>query len=100
MTCKAYILIALLIHSCTYASAQLTNRQKVIALLLEQHKLKPMRTATYQPEVLTAPSSSILCSSVNPVPKYSLPKGNVFCRMEDYVQMHTPMKLNIGVGGQ
>ncbi|MCW3127036.1 MAG: hypothetical protein JWO03_2694 [Bacteroidetes bacterium] len=100
MTGRTYILLVLLFTAGISASAQVTNRHKVIEMILEEHKIKPLHSSTYQPEVLTPHSSSILCTSVNPVPKYSLPKGNVFCRLEDYVQMHTPMKLNIGVGGQ
>ena len=34
------------------------------------------------------------------IPKYCLAKGAVICRLEEYVQLHSPFKLNIGVGGE
>ena len=99
MKYKAYILLFLPCLSFVTVSAQ-TNRQKVVALILEEHQLKSRHSGMSQSEVRTSQPLSLLCTSINPLPKYTLPKGNVFCRFEDYVQMHTPMKLNIGVGGQ
>ena len=38
--------------------------------------------------------------TVSSIPKYCLAKGAVICRLEEYVQLHSPIKLNIGVGGE
>lgn len=34
------------------------------------------------------------------VPAYCLARGAVICRLEEYVQLHAPLKLNIGLGGE
>ena len=60
--------------------------------------------AKYERLVSMIPFDGKIRNSVLDTPeslkRYSLPKGNVVCRLEEYVQLHTPMKLNIGVGGQ
>ncbi len=49
--------------------------------------------------ILIKSKSSVVFTS-EPLPRFKLSHGAIICRFEDYVQMHTPMKLNIGVGGQ
>jgi hypothetical protein len=104
MKCKTYILLILSFGYGVSAMAQATNRQKIVNMILSGCKFKAHIARSYQSELLvndlSGSSSIMLAPAVCPVPRYSLPKGNVFCRLEDYVQMHTPMKLNIGVGGQ
>lgn len=96
-----WIWLCLLICSVGGSFAQSANRGKVICLLLKESRFRVHQT----PQILLAkemrdiPAPSVL-AHVDAVPKYSLPKGNVVCRLEEYVQLHTPMKLNIGVGGQ
>ena len=97
---RIYIMLALSLLLHITAAAQVSNRQKVIALILWQSKAKPHSNPLSQPEILATPSASVMLAPAAEIPKYALPKGNVVCRFEDYVQMHTPMKLNIGVGGQ
>ena len=104
MTGKTYILLFLSFSYGITAMAQATNRQKVVSMLLAESRLKVHINRYYHSELLIADvpgcSSIMLTAAINPIPRYALPKGNIICRFEDYVQMHTPMKLNIGVGGQ
>lgn len=96
-------LIWLCLLTCTAGGslAQSTNREKVIRLLLDGSHLRIHSASKFSPGKINehASASSVL-THVDALPKYSLPKGNVVCRLEEYVQLHTPMKLNIGVGGQ
>ena len=94
--------ILVLFFCCLAASAQ-SNRQKMLSVILTEPKFKTVNSSSYRSELLatsTDGSSVLFTPTLSAVPRYCLPKGNVFCRLEDYVQMHTPMKLNIGVGGQ
>jgi hypothetical protein len=103
MTGKTYIL---LFFSCAIgfsALAQSTNRQKMLSVILTEPKFRIANNSNDRKEPLTNTfngSSVLFTPTLSAIPRYCLPKGNVFCRLEDYVQMHTPMKLNIGVGGQ
>ena len=97
---RNYILLVISLLLSLSAVAQVSNRQKVLALILWQSKARIHTTTLSQPGILSAQSTSVMIAPAAEIPKYSLPKGNVVCRFEDYVQMHTPMKLNIGVGGQ
>lgn len=92
----------LLMLSAQHSSAQSATREKVIGALLEESRFRIRLT----PKKITAgnykeaSNQSAMLTHVDALPKYALPKGNVVCRLEEYVQLHTPMKLNIGVGGQ
>ncbi len=96
-----WIWFCLLICSAGGSFAQTANRVKMLNLLLEESRSRlHMGPHLLQiKETKDIPSITIL-AHVEALPKYSLPKGNVVCRLEEYVQLHTPMKLNIGVGGQ
>lgn len=97
----SYILMFLFCLCSFYASAQLSNRQKIIGMILHEPKFKAPEPGISGEALVVTPATSImLIPAQSQVPRYSLPKGNVFCRLEDYVQMHTPMKLNIGLAGQ
>lgn len=95
------IWLCLLICSVGASFAQSANRVKVIGLLLEEFRFRIHQAP--QPllirEERETPTPSVLVHA-DALPRYSLPKGNIVCRLEEYVQLHTPMKLNIGVGGQ
>ena len=95
------ILIALLSYNCAFAQSH--NRRMVIDMLLSasrhSFKIKPaQKTYFYIP--LEATSSKGCFPRLEPIPKYCLAKGAVICRLEEYVQLHSPFKLNIGVGGE
>lgn len=96
-----WIWFCLLICSAGGSFAQSANRVKVVNLLLEESRSRIHMgpKLLYIKEAKDILSISVL-AHVEALPKYSLPKGNVVCRLEEYVQLHTPMKLNIGVGGQ
>lgn len=95
------IWLCLLLSSVDASFAQSENRGKVISLLLAEARFRVHQA----PQILLAkeakdiPELSVL-AQVDALPKYSLPKGNIVCRLEEYVQLHTPLKFNIGVGGQ
>ena len=81
------------------------NRKKVIDMLLSQSRKKVNTSDVNRNENIytitsSAPSSSRGFRSVSTIPKYCLAKGAVICRLEEYVQLHSPFKLNIGVGGE
>ena len=100
---KTYILLFFSFAVALAAYGQSSNRQKMLSVILAEPKFRTANNSNNRNELLTSNTdgSSVLFSpKLSAVPKYCLPKGNVFCRLEDYVQMHTPMKLNIGVGGQ
>lgn len=96
-----WICFCLLICSAVGSFAQSANRVKVLNLLLEESRSRVHMGPQFLQikETKDIPSTSVLVH-IKALPKYSLPKGNVVCRLEEYVQLHTPMKLNIGVGGQ
>ena len=105
---KYLILIVLFfILDVTIASAQdaQTNRMKIISMVLDQSRAK-VNTDNYKHSaniytITPAVSSAPECfRNVSTIPKYCLAKGAVICRLEEYVQLHSPFKLNIGVGGE
>jgi len=79
------------------------NRKKIIDMLLGQSRMNiktdrasPVNIYSITPD---APAPQSL-RTVSSIPKYCLAKGAVICRLEEYVQLHSPIKLNIGVGGE
>jgi hypothetical protein len=89
----------------TDLSAQASNRMKVIALLLKKHEPAKIQL-TYN--LNEAKSNAFIRQDAgvryiafsDPIPKFQLPRGAIVCRFEEYVQLHSPFKLNIGVGGE
>jgi hypothetical protein len=88
---------------CMTAAAQdvSANRAKVIAMIMDQTNIKANKLhynkATFAPAAEQVQQGF---RSTAPIPKYCLAKGAVICRLEEYVQLHSPFKLNIGVGGE
>ena len=84
--------------------AQSHNRQVVIDMLLasfHHHNLKEFTTAAaLHSDVLQINSIPSDLRFTDRIPKFCLPKGSIVCRLEEYVQLHTPIKLNIGLAGQ
>lgn len=62
------------------------------------------QTSTGKPIVwirLKADSATTILSRQKPiVPPYQIPKGNIFCRMEDAVTRKTGVWLKVGVGSK
>ena len=83
--------------------AQSANRRIMIAMILTSphHQIKKLVTA-HNPSsaLLLSNSSPVDFRFSDPIPKFELPKGSIVCRFEEYVQIHSPMKLNIGLAGQ
>ena len=103
MISKTYIPLFFFFVIGLAAFGQSTNRQKMLSVILTEPKYRAAYNSNYRNELLainTDGSSVLFTPALSAVPRYCLPKGNLFCRLEDYVQMHAPMKLNIGVGGQ
>ncbi len=106
---KALIIIGLSFF-CLYCSAvsgqeNSINRQTIIKMVLDQSRIKTNsenNSPTAKKFTLNPPAqvSSQCFRTVNTIPKYCLAKGAVICRLEEYVQLHSPFKLNIGVGGE
>jgi hypothetical protein len=91
---------------CTMVSAQdaAVNRRKIINMVLGQSHVKA-NAANYNHAGIYAntsapPSAPQGFRTLSSIPKYCLAKGAVICRFEEYVQLHSPFKLNIGVGGE
>ena len=81
------------------------NRRTIINMVLDQSRIKTnIENKNHTVNIYTlnppAPASSQIFRTVNTIPKYCLAKGAVICRLEEYVQLHSPFKLNIGVGGE
>jgi hypothetical protein len=100
------LLLILLFSGFYYNSASAQdagNRKKVIAMVLEQSRVKT-NLEIHQAGIYSIrsvePSSPQGFRSLNTIPRYCLAKGAVICRLEEYVQLHSPFKLNIGVGGE
>jgi hypothetical protein len=87
---------------CMTAAAQdvSANRAKVIAMIMDQTNFKTNKL--HYSKTIFAPAAEAPQGFRNaaPIPKYCLAKGAVICRLEEYVQLHSPFKLNIGVGGE
>ena len=105
MKCITFILLFAGLHMGT-ASGQSgsVNRKKIIDMLLDQSCVKlnvsGENSLVNNYTISTGPSTSMAFRHVPPIPKYCLAKGAVICRLEEYVQLHSPFKLNIGVGGE
>jgi hypothetical protein len=101
---KKLVLILLLfgLHSAAVSAQDSSaNKRKVIAMLLEQsHTKLNAEGHDHLIGVAAQPSAQLAFRSVAPIPRYCLAKGAVICRLEEYVQLHSPFKLNIGVGGE
>ena len=97
--------IAIFLTLCCFQCiiAQSHNRRVVIDMILtnSHHNMKKLTPNPYTRSglLLTANAPSNFRFS-DPIPKFCLPKGAFVCRFEEYVQLHTPMKLNIGLAGQ
>jgi hypothetical protein len=79
------------------------NRRKVVDLILSQSRIKAGDTYHSNHTYAVAPADDRPAPSfrtLSTIPKYCLAKGAVVCRLEEYVQLHSPFKLNIGVGGE
>jgi hypothetical protein len=100
---KITAIIALILSLCTGSVyGQVPNRRQVIDMILKEHFPKELTGYSYsginiQKTADTKQSSNMF---YNPIPRFQLPQGAVVCRFEEYVQLHTPFKLNIGVGGE
>ena len=102
---KITTLIGLLLLGLYDASGQSSNRMKVIELILKPRK--PIREqidyhieqGIYAVSVKTDATPKFVSFS-DPIPKFKLPHGAIVCRFEEYVQLHSPFKLNIGLGGE
>ncbi|MBS1624901.1 MAG: hypothetical protein JSS76_05335 [Bacteroidetes bacterium] len=95
-----WIGFCLLIFTAGNSFAQSANREKVVQFLLVESRFRIHSAPVRSSEIVKESNMSHVVSRVDVLPRYALPKGNVVCRLEEYVQLHTPMKLNIGVGGQ
>ena len=83
----------------------ISNRQKVVNMLLSQSHLKVNNNRENHLAGIyilsSGPQPTPSCfRQVSTIPKYCLDKGAVICRLEEYVQLHSPIKLNIGLGGE
>jgi hypothetical protein len=84
-------------------SAQSYNRKLVVAMLLSKPVKQPqliIPAATKHSELILSQNVTPTLRFTDPLPRYCLPKGAVVCRLEEYVQLHSPLKLNIGLAGQ
>ena len=105
---KNLILILSLLNTCSSGvSAQdaSINRKKIIEMVLDQSHVRRNatsynRTASIYSITPAASSAPQGFRTLSTIPKYSLAKGAVICRLEEYVQLHSPFKLNIGLGGE
>jgi hypothetical protein len=84
-------------------SAQSHNRRVMIDMILSNSRHtfktnKDQKTPFYIP--MESASSHGCFPRVEAIPHYCLARGAVICRLEEYVQLHSPFKLNIGVGGE
>ena len=83
-------------------SAQSHNRRVMIDMILSnsRHSFKSnpdQKVHFYSLQEAPAPACFM---RVDAIPKFQLPRCSVVCRFEEYVQLHSPFKLNIGVGGE
>lgn len=102
---KIATLIGLLLFGLYDTSGQSSNRMKIIEIVLKTRK--PIREQIYYSleqskytviVKMDAPLKFISFSY--PIPRFQLPHGAIVCRFEEYVQLHSPFKLNIGLGGE
>ena len=104
---KITTIIGLLLLGLYDASGQSSNRTKIIEMVLKKHQ--PLREqinhtypycgGVYTVTVKKAAKTEFISFS-EPIPRFQLPHGAIVCRFEEYVQLHSPFKLNIGVGGE
>ncbi len=90
-------------HAAAYGQDAIGNRMKVIHMLLEHTHLK-ISTDHHHADIYdlmpTSRSEGQGFKAGVSIPRYCLAKGAVICRLEEYVQLHSPFKLNIGLGGE
>jgi hypothetical protein len=105
---KNLILILLLHSTCSFialAQDATVKRKKIIEMVLHQSRIRTntesYKHATNIYAITTGASPAPQgFRTTSTIPKYCLAKGAVICRLEEYVQLHSPFKLNIGVGGE
>ena len=102
---KITTLIGLLLLGLYDASGQSSNRMKIIEMVLKTRK--PIREQIdYSLEqskytvIIKTDTPLKFISFSDPIPRFQLPHGAIVCRFEEYVQLHSPFKLNIGLGGE
>lgn len=106
MKCIALILFFSALHIGIASGQDVSvNRKKMINMILGQSHIKVGADGFYHSAnansiISAGPPSSQGFHSVSSIPRYCLAKGAVICRLEEYVQLHSPFKLNIGVGGE
>lgn len=98
------LIVILLALSCFHGiSAQSHNRRVMIDMILSnsRHSFKTnpdRKIHFYEARGDAAAPAGFM--RVDAIPKFQLPRCSVVCRFEEYVQLHSPFKLNIGVGGE
>ena len=97
------LIVILLALSCFHSiSAQSHNRRVMIDMILSKsrHSFKiktDQKVHFYSTQEAASPACFMRTEAS---PKFQLPRGSIVCRFEEYVQLHSPFKLNIGVGGE
>ena len=99
---KKLIAIFLTLYCIQSISAQSHNRRVMIDMILShsRHSFKTSADQKTSFSIWKAAPSPACMMRVESVPKFCLAKGAIVCRFEEYVQLHAPFKLNIGVGGE
>ena len=100
-------LTILLLFACTIGMAQYNHRHQIIAMLLIHKRAFAQRTIAtgVSAENLIRKEEGVLllfppATFGAYIPPYSLPRGAIFCRMEDAIQRHTKIKVNVGLNGE
>ncbi len=101
---KRYGLILIgVLFIATSSMALPPQRAQIIALLLHRpafdHHLFDKKPNQSEVFYNTNPSKLLRADNAA-IPTYSLPRGAIICRMEDAIQKHTKIKVNVGVGGE
>ncbi len=97
-----FIILLFSLYSAVSAQDVSGNRKKVIDMLLSSSHTK-VYADTHSSGIYSIAAKAeapVGFRTLNAIPRYCLAKGAVICRFEEYVQLHSPIKLNIGLGGE
>lgn len=99
---KKLVTLLLAFSSITSIAAQSHSRRLILDMILShsRHSFKPIVSQKNSFFILKEAPAPACMMKVEAVPRYCLAKGAIVCRFEEYVQLHSPFKLNIGVGGE
>jgi hypothetical protein len=97
---RGTFIFIILLFSSVALTAQTSPYRHALAMMAIHHipsHIARSQSSIYMGMPISPPT---IIPSLAAIPRYNLPRASVVCRLEQYVQLHSPLKLNIGLDGQ